>query len=232
MLERAQDHSWLAVRAVYAGDMGMFEQTRENMRLFAGGQDTDFILLREGIIEALTEQMVECAFGQAKQLNKLRDWLIHFVPAIADWLIAQAFAEQASEASELHQDRLYKLSCRQAGIALSAKAFIARGVRVNCPLDGRHPVDELGRQHGPEPRPVSKRLRRRLRRNAIRNARYGHMERADQLLQRLAANGAIDEAYALREEYRIKAPLLLTTVTGNGCKTFVTAPPNHVAVCE
>lgn len=232
MLERAQDHAWLAISAVCVGDISRFELTRLNMKLFAGGQDTDLILRRDGVIEALSDQMVKCAFGQAKKLNKLRDWLIHFVPDEADRLIAEAFAVKASRASDPQQDRLYKLSCRQAGITLTAKTFIARSVRVNCPLDGRHPVDELGRQHGPEPRPVSKRLRRRLRRNAIRNARYGHMERADQLLQRLAANGAADEAYALREEYRIAAPTLLATLPSNGSKTFATAAPNHVAVCE
>lgn len=232
MLERAQDHAWLAIGALRAGDISEFELIRSNMKLFAGGQNTDLILLRVDVIETLTEQMVECAFGQAKKLNKLRGWLIHYVPGIADSLIAQAFAEQASQASELQQDRFYKLSCRQAGITLSAKAFIARGVRVNCPLDGRHPVDELGRQHGPEPKPVSKRLHRRLRRNVIRNARYGQMVRAHQLLQRLEASGAADEAYALREEYRITAPLLLTAVPSNGTKTFATAAPQHVAACE
>lgn len=64
---------------------------------------------------------------------------------------------------------------------------------------------------------------RRLRRQAVRNARSGQMARAHQLLQRLAANGAADEAHALREEYRIAAPLLPATAPSNGCKTFATA---------
>ena len=76
--------------------------------------------------------------------------------------------------------------------------------------------------------PYARRLARMTRRNALR----GNMARAWELVERLRSLGFEDEALAISEEYRIGPPLVLVTEPSRGCKTFATAAPSYVAVCE
>lgn len=132
-----------AAKAIADGREEVAESHIDELRHLLAGRS---VMLDRVLARAVAEQMTICSFGQAKALNRLYEFLLKYESAAdAAELVAEAFARRAAtEQDVMKRSRLYKLAHRMVGIEPVARAFVLRGIRVYCPKNSQHPVDEIG----------------------------------------------------------------------------------------